>query len=78
MVLRGHEQRIGCVGFSPDGKRITSGSLDTTVRVWDAATGAELMTLSGNDAESSCSPDYRVDSYLWDGSLCFFALPCNV
>jgi len=30
---------MGCVAFSPDGQRIVSGSADTTVRLWDAATG---------------------------------------
>jgi WD40 repeat protein len=33
------------VAFSPDGKRIISGSMAGTVKVWDSATGAELMTL---------------------------------
>jgi len=47
------------VAFSPDGKRIISGSGDNTIKVWDAATGAELMTLRVADDPSSItiSPD---------------------
>ncbi|KAG2029825.1 WD40-repeat-containing domain protein, partial [Suillus americanus] len=30
---------VSSVSFSPDGTRIVSGSSDSTVRVWDAATG---------------------------------------
>ena len=38
-----------CVAFSPDGKRIVSGSyLDKTVRVWDMATGKELRKYEGH------------------------------
>jgi len=31
------------VAFSPDGKQIVSGSRDTDVRRWDAATGQQLL-----------------------------------
>jgi WD40 repeat protein len=36
------------VAFSPDGKRIVTGSQDMTAKVWDAATGQELLTLEGH------------------------------
>jgi len=33
------------VAFSPDGKTIATGSTDETVKLWNAATGQQLMTL---------------------------------
>jgi WD40 repeat protein len=37
------------VAFDRAGGRIVSGLLDETVRVWDAATGAELACLHGHE-----------------------------
>src|SRR5262249_26004584 len=36
------------VAFSPDGKRLASASGNHTVKVWDAQTGQELLTLKGH------------------------------
>jgi len=41
-TLTGHSSRVTSVAYSPDGKHIASGSSDSTVKVWDAATGEEV------------------------------------
>jgi hypothetical protein len=48
LVLKGHTQGVTSVCFSPDGKRILSGSGDRTAKVWDAEKGSELLTLKGH------------------------------
>ena len=36
------------MAFSPDGKRLASAGQDETVKVWDAGTGQEILTLKGH------------------------------
>ena len=43
LELRGHEDSVCCIGCSPDGTCIVSGSSDKTIRMWDARTGEEVM-----------------------------------
>ena len=46
--------------FSPDGSRIVTGSCDRTAKVWDAKSGAEVLTLKGHTDwvnSASFSPD---------------------
>jgi WD40 repeat protein/serine/threonine protein kinase/tetratricopeptide (TPR) repeat protein len=60
MAVNSQERLVGPVSFSPDGKRIVSGTADKTIRVWDCANGAELMTLRGHEGKVSAvafSPD---------------------
>jgi WD40 repeat protein/tRNA A-37 threonylcarbamoyl transferase component Bud32 len=49
-TLRGHTGPILAVAYSPDGRRIVTGSADETARVWDAETGQESLRLEGHTA----------------------------
>ncbi|KAE9385107.1 WD40 repeat-like protein, partial [Gymnopus androsaceus JB14] len=61
-VLRGHDQWVKSVAFSPDGTRIVSGSGDKTVRIWDANTGAQIGDpLHGHDNWVSSSVAFSPD-----------------
>ena len=59
MTLRGHSEEVTELAFSPDGSQIVSGSHDTTVKVWDATSGAEILTIKHTGAVYSVafSPD---------------------
>src|SRR5262245_20398934 len=42
--LLGHEGPVVAIAYSPDGNQLVSGSMDQTVRFWDAATGTNRVT----------------------------------
>jgi WD40 repeat protein len=53
MALVGHHGRIYTLAWSPDSKRLVTGSNDHTAIVWEAGTGKKLLTLSHGDIVNS-------------------------
>lgn len=47
LILSGHDKGVRSVAWSPGGERLATGSDDGTAKVWDAATGEELISLGG-------------------------------
>ena len=75
---------INMVAYSPDGSRLATASDDSTVKIWDAKSGQELMTLAGHSGYVTAvvfSPDGEMiitvgedqTIRLWDPSLARFA-----
>jgi serine/threonine protein kinase len=48
---KGGRAVVGSVAFSPDGSRLASGSADRTIKIWDTASGREVLTLTGHTHE---------------------------
>ncbi|MBL8424565.1 MAG: pentapeptide repeat-containing protein [Candidatus Accumulibacter phosphatis] len=61
-LRQGHSSWVSSVAFSPDGRRLLSGSYDETLRLWDAETGQEIRSFTGHQgpvASVAFSPDGR-------------------
>ena len=93
-ALKGHEHLVPSVVFTPDGKRIVAGDghnlhlllgdlLDSDypgeLKVWDAATGQETLTLKGHSAPIIClaiSKDgTQIASASFDGTIKLWYAP---
>jgi WD40 repeat protein/tRNA A-37 threonylcarbamoyl transferase component Bud32 len=61
LTLRGHTNWVNSVAYSPDGTRLASASMDGTINIWDARTGAELLTLRGHTPQPATSVSYSPD-----------------
>jgi TRAP-type C4-dicarboxylate transport system substrate-binding protein/Tol biopolymer transport system component len=48
LEFKGHTAEIYDIDVSPDGKYLATGSVDTTARLWDLASGEPIRTFSGH------------------------------
>jgi hypothetical protein len=55
--LKGHRGHVASVAFSPDGKRLATGSLDSTILLWD------MTRLAGTESASTSSPAERLTQW---------------
>lgn len=72
-TLDGHKEEITYAVFSPDGKRIISGSQDNTIRIWDADNGKLIKILEGHTKGISCikfdNTGKKMASSSWDSTV---------
>ena len=50
-IFSGHSDEVNQVAFRPDSKQIASGSSDTTIRLWNVASGKVEAVLRGHSGE---------------------------
>jgi WD40 repeat protein len=71
---------VAAITFSPDGKLIVTASIDGTAKVWDAASGLNLLTLpvdSGGAGGVSFHPDGKRLAVGGASGIYVFVLPID-
>lgn len=53
-TLTGHTDWVWSVKWSPDGRRLASGSRDKSVRIWDPLAGGQQQVLLGHTGDVAC------------------------
>ena len=48
LTLKGHDEPVLRIVYSPDGKLLATASADNTAAIWEAGTGKRLITLKGH------------------------------
>lgn len=72
----GHTDLVHSVGFSPDERHLVSGSNDGTVRVWQVASGKEVLQLTTKSITAAFSADGKsILSASKDGIVFLFEFP---
>ncbi len=81
LVFRAHVANVRCVAWSPDGSRLATGSEDHTIKIWNADSGEDMLTLRANDTKTilslSWSPDGKIlasggpSLKLWDATSAY-------
>jgi len=72
-LMGGHTGAITSLAVTPDGKRLVTGSLDKTARLWDLETGTLIQVFKGH---TGCVNAVAITSdgrWLVTGSGCFGA-----
>ena len=78
-TLRGHNEQVVSVAWSPDGKRVATASLDGTAKVWDVGTGKDSLTFRGHkhfvnsvawspDGKQLATASYDETAKVWDAA----------
>ena len=74
-TLKGHTDKVNVLAFTPNGHTLASGSEDGTIRLWDASTGTQILSLPAGktnalafsmDGKTLASISSTFSIQLWD------------